>query len=424
MSAIIKKPLGVFIVLFDILVFFSIIDFSLFHFIIDFFAIFVGFMIFIISINSRAYTEKLIYLVLSVSYLYISSLDLMHLITFYGVSELGQSLNQSYQYFTSARMFEAFILVVIFTLIKNPHKVNYIWLHAIGISIFLGTVIVVQYELIPTYFVEGVGQTSTKMFVSYITAILFIVGAYFAYHSNLPTKQKNIFVIVLFMKAISQIIYIHFVNVGDAYQTIAVWLRFASYGGLYIVFVQEIISSPYQNVYKLFETKEKELLTLSQRDGLTGIYNHSLTFKNIEKLILEIGNKYSNLCVVLFDIDNFKQINDSYGHIKGDEMLKLFSNSLLDLNFKDQMTGRYGGDEFVLAIPDCFESSVEKLFVKLNERLKILTKEHGVQVTFSAGVVLWNIGDNATDLIRKADIKMYESKDKGKNQFTVWNQNL
>ncbi|AIO17944.1 putative diguanylate cyclase AdrA [Candidatus Izimaplasma bacterium HR1] len=425
MNQSLKKPLVFFLVSFIILFVLAIWDYGIFHFAIDFFTIFIGLMMFVLAINSRVYTEKSIYLVLAVSYLYISCFDVLHLISIFDISDMGLSYNESYQYFAIARVFEAFVFVIIFGFIKVPSKVNYKLSHVIAAIVLIVGTLLIHQGVVSVYYIEGVGQSAIKLIVSYMTAALYLSSAYLVQRSKFKLNQKNLLVIVLLLKAFSQVIHASFIDLGDIYQTVAMILRFASYGGLYLIFIREIISSPYQKVYELFESKEQELLLLSERDGLTGLFNHSLTFKNIERMIGDIGRKkYKDLCVILFDIDNFKQINDSFGHIKGDEMLVLFTTILQGIDFKDKMVGRYGGDEFVLAVPDCHKPDIEGIFDVLNVILNEIAEEQGILITFSAGVVLWHMGDNATDLIRKADIKMYESKSKGKNQYTVWQHEL
>ena len=424
MNRALQKPIGFFIIAFVVLVVLSIINYGVFHFAVDFFTIFSGFMIFVIAINSRVYSEKSVYLVLAVSYLYISCFDLLHLISFFDISDMGHSYNHSYQYFATARIFESVTFIMVFGFIKFPSNVDYKLSHMIGATLFiLGSVLIFN-NWVGTYFVLGSGEGVLKQLVSYTTAVLFLGGAYFITQSKHEISQKNLLVAVLILKAFSQVIHASFANLGDIYQTSAMILRFLSYAGIYIIFVKEIIFSPYKKVYELFESKEQELLHLSERDSLTGIFNHSLTFKKIEDMIGEMGKKYNNLCVILFDIDNFKQINDSFGHIKGDEMLILFTEILKDIEHKEKMVGRYGGDEFVLAIPDCHEPDIAVIFDRINTFLNNLATTSGVLITFSAGVVLWRMGDNATDLIRKADIKMYESKSKGKNQYSVWKHDI
>jgi len=346
----------------------------------------------------------------------------LHLVSFFNFTDLNMNYDMSYQYFSAARIFESISLLVIFSNINRRKKTSYFLGHFTGMSVLILSIVLISLGLTQEQFIPTGGITAARLITSYGTGIIFLITAVLVYLNNMDFKQKNLLVVVLILKAFAQLVHASFSEIGDVFQITAMLLRFLSYGGLYMIFIRVIVINPYKNVYSLFESKEQELLSLSQKDSLTGIYNHSLTFKNIENMILNMGKKYKDLCVILFDIDNFKQVNDSFGHIKGDEMLIAFTALLDDIDFNDRMLGRYGGDEFVLAIPNCTEKDIPDIFMKLNSSLLEIAEKTGVLITFSSGVVFWHIGDNATDLIRKADIKMYESKNKGKNQYTIWQQ--
>lgn len=415
-----RKPIGFLLVSLLLLSVLSIFDYFTFHFLVDIFTVFIGFMIFIIVLNSKLYKQKSIFLVLSVSYLFVSSVDLVHLITFFNIGNFDSTLNQSFALFASARVFEVSSIFFLFSFVRKFNKPNYLVTQIVGAVVFviiLGTVFTGSAA---EFYVEGMGTTSLVLIINYITGALFVVIVFLVHKSNMNLTQRKMLMIIFILKAASQLLHAHVCFNGDIVEVLSMLIRFISYVGLYIVFISEIVANPYSNVYEMFKTKEDELLTLSQRDSLTGIYNHSLTFQNIEGMIQNLGSKYHDLCVILFDIDNFKQINDSFGHIKGDEMLIAFTSLLDNLDYKDRMLGRYGGDEFVLAIPNCTEDDIHKIFMTLNGALLEIAEKTGVLITFSSGVVFWHMGDNATDLIRKADIKMYESKNKGKNQYTIW----
>ena len=376
---------------------------------------------YVIAINSKVFSRKSAFLVLAVSYLYIANFEFLHLISFDGIGTFSKSLNHSYQYFFAARFFEASVAFMIFGFLRSFDKVKYYKIHLVGALIFIVSVLVIQLDVAPIYYVEGYGQTASKLISGYITVVLFIGASIFIYRNkDLKKDQRMVLVFVFLLKALSQMLNVQFTTIGDFYSVSSMMLRFISYGGLYIVFIQQTVTDPYTNVYQFFQDRQKELVKISETDSLTGLYNHSLTFSKIEEAITKIGREYSSLCVILFDVDNFKQINDSFGHLKGDEMLLQVTRIFSELELDDKIIGRYGGDEFVLAVPDLKERGISPVFDVIQSEFNIVGQETGIYLTFSSGVVCWKMGDNATDLIRKADIKMYQSKEKGKNQFAIW----
>ena len=122
----------------------------------------------------------------------------------------------------------------------------------------------------------------------------------------------------------------------------------------------------------------------------------------------------------MIDLDDFKIVNDNYGHQRGDEVLVEFANLLKGSDYDDKVIGRYGGDEFIIAGVYRNDLNSPQRFELFNERLKEVNDKLGMELSFSAGTALYSKGDSASDMIYKADIKMYESKRMGKNRVSVW----
>ena len=106
--------------------------------------------------------------------------------------------------------------------------------------------------------------------------------------------------------------------------------------------------------------------------------------------------------------------------MKGDEILKKIRDLLNSYNQTEKIAGRYGGDEFVLIFRDHNELEFKKIGAILRNRFKELSKDIGIEITCSMGAVIWKFGDNPTDLIRKADTKMYQAKREEKGSLRIW----
>jgi len=165
---------------------------------------------------------------------------------------------------------------------------------------------------------------------------------------------------------------------------------------------------------------EIKLLKLSNYDSLTNLYNRRV-FE--EKLALEIirANRYKHsLSLCMLDIDYFKNVNDSYGHQKGDEVLmevsKLIKSTLRDIDF----CGRYGGEEFVIVLPETSSSEAkefaERLRSKISNEVFILDNKEKFNITISAGISEISEKSNSLEsLIKLADLAMYHAKNSGRN---------
>jgi diguanylate cyclase (GGDEF)-like protein len=153
-------------------------------------------------------------------------------------------------------------------------------------------------------------------------------------------------------------------------------------------------------------------------DPLTGIYNHSY-IEAVTNNWLKQNNK--NISCIVFDVDEFKSINDQYGHLFGDEILKLLSRVCLKIFGENHLVGRFGGDEFIIISKDCgIESIIEKAeeLRQTVRNLKIERDGKPIAITISVGVAdsLTCSAIHFNDLFNTADIKMYKSKQNGKDQ--------
>lgn len=174
--------------------------------------------------------------------------------------------------------------------------------------------------------------------------------------------------------------------------------------------------------YKNCKEKAK-LLKRAQRDALTGLYNKKTTQDMIEKYLIEYGEEsYSGLLIM--DVDYFKQVNDTYGHLAGDKVLKLFGQ-LLSKQFREQdIVGRIGGDEFMVLIRGIDNMDIAKKRVKkLIEEVRNykIPELGGNCITISVGIAF--APDDGTDfmeLYRHADTALYQVKQGGRNGFSVY----
>jgi diguanylate cyclase (GGDEF)-like protein/PAS domain S-box-containing protein len=166
------------------------------------------------------------------------------------------------------------------------------------------------------------------------------------------------------------------------------------------------------------EQKNRLLEEMSTLDSLTRIGNHRALMTQLKSEISEISRTNRPLSMVIFDIDDFKKVNDTKGHIFGDQVL-IEVAALIQNNIRNyDHAGRYGGEEFMVIFPN---TEVAKAG-KVSERIRRAVEKHqftdGSKVTISGGVQQ-HLGESATDFIHAADLKLYTAKRQGKNQIVV-----
>ncbi len=161
---------------------------------------------------------------------------------------------------------------------------------------------------------------------------------------------------------------------------------------------------------------EKELKQLATKDALTGIYNR---YKINTKIVEEIkrADRYGEpFGLAMFDIDHFKQVNDTYGHDAGDYVLQELSKIILNNIRETDSFGRWGGEEFMLLLP---YTSEEKL-VEIAEKMRQLVQEHTFEnvrpITISIGVTVYKKGEGISEVLKRVDMALYEAKSHGRNQ--------
>lgn len=168
-------------------------------------------------------------------------------------------------------------------------------------------------------------------------------------------------------------------------------------------------------IKKLDEARQTiEMIAIT--DQLTEIFNRRYIMSRIEEEFEKFKRLKKNVSCIMADIDNFKAINDAYGHLVGDQVLKEISHRIRNTLRAYDILGRYGGEEFLIIMP---ETSLEDAG-GLAERIRIRVKEEPVNnatVTLSFGVVCVQEGDRTVDdIIRRADQNLYRAKKGGKDR--------
>jgi diguanylate cyclase (GGDEF)-like protein len=176
--------------------------------------------------------------------------------------------------------------------------------------------------------------------------------------------------------------------------------------------------------YELKEANEK-LRELASRDGLTGLYNHRF-FQEALDLELARAQRYGRaVALVLFDIDHFKKINDTYGHPSGDVVLANLSKAVQILVRTSDVVARYGGEEFAIVLP---ETDIEGATIlaervrRVIENMEFLAKGTKIKATVSLGVTSYKPGARIVEkanMVAVADKALYISKQSGRNKVTA-----
>ncbi len=161
------------------------------------------------------------------------------------------------------------------------------------------------------------------------------------------------------------------------------------------------------------------------RDGLTGLFNRRFLRESLPQLQAAAARRRSPLCVVMVDLDHFKQVNDAHGHLVGDQTLAAVARALHDNSRRSDVVARYGGEEFAVLCPDTDCETGLQVAERLREaveRLDAAQLGHPGPQTISLGVAVQSPDHELSpeQLLDHADLALYRAKHRGRNRSFAW----
>ncbi len=193
------------------------------------------------------------------------------------------------------------------------------------------------------------------------------------------------------------------------------------------IFVPAIITPIFSSIFlrMLFQfvSTESQLRELNRRDSLTGVYNRAYFIELAERELVRTLRYGETFSIAIIDIDDFKRVNDTYGHLAGDRALQVISEvSLHNLRQTDTIA-RFGGDEFVVLFPYAGSQHVHESVDRIRRILAntpIPFADHDIHISVSAGTATYNHSHTDLDsILQQADNALYQAKNSGKNQVVV-----
>ncbi|MDD5306938.1 MAG: GGDEF domain-containing protein [Deltaproteobacteria bacterium] len=174
-----------------------------------------------------------------------------------------------------------------------------------------------------------------------------------------------------------------------------------------------LVGNDVENAY------HEEIYRMTIIDGLTGIYNKRFFLEALEREMSRAHRYGRDLAVLMFDIDHFKRVNDTFGHLAGDYVLNALARLISTRARREEIFARYGGEEFVILLPETKRDGAMELAEQLLQRVASHTfrfEDEAIPITVSIGVATMGSEQlSPTDLIQKADEMLYLSKSEGRN---------
>ncbi len=162
----------------------------------------------------------------------------------------------------------------------------------------------------------------------------------------------------------------------------------------------------------------------AQHDPLTGILNHGEILKVLEQELTRAERQGGNLALIMGDLDHFKRVNDTFGHLTGDAVLVEVAERLRrNIRLYDTV-GRYGGEEFLLVLPGCAAEEAKQIAARVLNSMQsqpILFQNNEIVVTISLGLAFNKVGERTEiiEIVQAADSALYQAKQNGRNRFEI-----
>ncbi len=183
----------------------------------------------------------------------------------------------------------------------------------------------------------------------------------------------------------------------------------------------------YEDITRERQTAE-QLIYLAERDALTGLYNRRRLQDELTRLLAISERHHTCGALIFFDLDEFKYVNDTFGHRAGDTMLIRIASEVSSLVRRNEILSRLGGDEFALLMPDATEKEAEALaerIIRAISQIPFRFEGQNFRLTTSLGIALYpEHASNVEELISHADAAMYQAKESGKNAWRKYRTDL
>ncbi|MFO7602213.1 MAG: EAL domain-containing protein, partial [Gammaproteobacteria bacterium] len=183
----------------------------------------------------------------------------------------------------------------------------------------------------------------------------------------------------------------------------------------------------YEDVTRERQTAE-QLIYLAERDSLTGLYNRHRFQEELSRMLADAERRSNRGALLFFDLDEFKYVNDTFGHRAGDAMLIRVAGEVSALVRRNEIISRIGGDEFAILIPDATQETAIHLaerIIRSIAQIPFRFEGQNLRLTTSLGIALYpDHGANTEELVAHADTAMYLAKEAGKNAWRVYSYDL
>jgi diguanylate cyclase (GGDEF)-like protein len=403
-------------------------NYLLFHSLVEIFSIVVGFSIFILAWNSRFHLDDYYLLFLGVAYLSISLVDLLHTLAYKGMGVFpGFGTNLPTQLWIAGRYIQAFSFLIAFLFFQRRWNI-YMVVGGYAVVTFLLLAAIFS-GIFPACYVEGIGLTAFKKVSEYIISLLFLISIILVLRRR-AAFDRNVLrwlVTSLLLTIGAELSFTLYANVFGLANLVGHLFKLVAFFMVYQAILMTGLEKPQRLLFRKLKVNEVELRRAFEKqqhlaaiDSLTGLYNRRQFFKLAEDELQDAHRFQRSLSTIVIDVDHFKHVNDTYGHLIGDQVLQSVAERFRQGLREIDLLCRYGGDEFAALLPDLDSDTAYRVAERLREGIAqspLPTKVGEVPVTISLGISsLQEVHSSLEALLDQSDRALYSAKQNGRNQ--------
>lgn len=380
----------------------------LYHAIIEFFAIFTGLSIVLISFATREFNQNKIFLKFGTVYLFVSGVDFLHTLAYKGMGVFrGWTANQPTQFWIAGRSLE--VLGFFLILFVPGLSVRTLFFSVGSLTAFL--VSSIWFGFFPDCFLEGSGLTVFKISMEYVLISILLsvlIKCFKSQDDSIFAFRKSITLAIIFT-VLGELSFTLYTDVYGFFNALGHLFRWVSYLVILNGVIVNSLKDPVRSLLLELDREKEQFKQMAHRDNLTNLFSRAFFNEWIHRQIQYASQRKSPLSFVMIDVDDFKKINDSFGHLTGDDVLKFVASCIASSIRSLDLAARYGGDEFIIVLCDTTQQQAEQIAHRIREKI-LSSNKLGLNVDISFGVAELQPEGNYIKTLQKADEAMYQMK--------------
>ncbi len=409
-----------------LLYFSSLYNYLLFHSLAEIFSICIAITTFSIAWNSREYMNNNYLLFIGISYLFIGVLDLFHTLSYKGMNIFTDYDFYANQLWIAARFMESCSFLIAFFFLFKNRAMNSRYVLIMYVAVTAGILLsIFTWKVFPICFIDGTGLTPFKVYSEYVICVILLIDTLLLvrYRRFFDDAVYKLLIWSLLTTIASELAFTVYISNYGFSNLVGHYFKIISFYFMYKAIIEKGVKTPYALIFRELKLSEAALAeqnrileNLASIDGLTGLFNHGEIYRLINDEIERVKRYDSSFSVIMFDIDHFKLANDTYGHVFGDSVISSVAQIIKGSIRSVDMAGRYGGDEFIVVLPQIDMKGCLSVAERIRMAVEKLVIREGFVITVSAGIAAYFNG-LSDDIVNTADERLYRAKQHGRNRI-------